>query len=87
MLDNIIPSLHSKILFDSCRSSRKRLILVPDADHNRFNEPFDSVTSMKEFIQCNVNVDKNSTNIVVPKEYYICPEGIIETLKKLNDAL
>ena len=38
--DDLIPSCHSKILFDSIiRRSNKELVLLPDDDHNSISDP------------------------------------------------
>jgi hypothetical protein len=49
-LDEVIPSRHSEMLYQSCKSAIKKLRMCPKAGHTHFEEPCDTVDPIASFL-------------------------------------
>lgn len=76
-LDVIIPSSHTDALYDACASSKKSKKICPNADHSKFNEPYDTTDSMSEFLEQYFSPDDAATVKPVPTQYMEAPRSII----------
>jgi pimeloyl-ACP methyl ester carboxylesterase len=87
-LDVIIPSSHTVALHDACASEIKRMKVCPNADHSKFNEPYDTTDSISEFLEEYFSPDDTATVTPVPTEYMEAPRSVIakEKLMALKDG-
>ena len=91
-LDEVIPPKHSEYLHRACVSEHKVIRICPNADHAKFNEPFDTVDAISAFLEKYLRPDLSITIQSTPTTRMQCPptvaakEKLIE-LNKINDNM
>lgn len=78
LIDEVIPYEHSEKLFQSCPAEGKRLRLVPEADHIRFEEPVDTVQPIAAFLKENLKPDNSIEIEVIPAHCFVCPNSVLD---------
>lgn len=76
-LDEVIPSRHSKILYEKCGSSIKKLRTCPKADHTHFEEPVDTVHPIANFLSDFFKPDLSVHVIQIPARFSLCPQSVL----------
>lgn len=76
-LDEVIPSRHSKILYEKCGSAVKKLRICPNADHTHFDEPADTVNPIASFLSDYFEPDLSIHIIPIPARFSLCPKSVL----------
>lgn len=82
--DEIIPSSHTEALYQACKSPAKKIKICLNADHSKFNEPYDTTDSISEFLSENFAPDDEVKIKAIPAEYLEAPRSVIAKEKLIN---